>query len=427
MRFVVAAFSLASTLALIPPAGFAADVDGKSHGDYRREAQAAYERKDYPAARAAFAAALALRPDSPRYLHNLAALSALTGDDRAALDYLRRLAALGVATAVERDPDLAKLQGTPDFLRVLQLFAANRSPQGEAEVMAELPGRTGIIEGLAFRPRTGDLFLGDVYHRCIWRRDRDGRVTRFSAEDDALFGVFGLAIDEARNTLWAATTALPEIAGYEPEMKGQAALVEFNLATSELRRVVPVPGDGRDHGLGDVLVAPDGTVYATDSLAPIIWQLDPDSEEMVKLVESPEFESLQGLALSDRTLVVADYSNGLFAINLADASVRSLKPPANATLLGIDGLVAVPDGIVGVQNGVTPQRVVRIALSSDLQAITGVTVLAAALPQLTDLTLVTLVDGRPTFVAGAGWDIFDAKKAKQPPAHPVRIFQVNLP
>ena len=55
-------------------------------------------------------------------------------------------------------------------------------------------------------------------------------------------------------------SAVPEMSGYTPEMKGQAALAEFNLATSELRRVIPVPPDGRDHGLGDLCVAPDGTV-----------------------------------------------------------------------------------------------------------------------------------------------------------------------
>ncbi|HUR60383.1 MAG TPA: hypothetical protein VM029_21855, partial [Opitutaceae bacterium] len=299
--------------------------------------------------------------------------------------------------------------------------------QGEAAVLAELPGRTGILEGIAYRPRTGDLFFGDVHLRCIWRRDRDGRVTRFSAEDEGLFGVFGIAIDETRNTLWAATTALPEMVGYDAEMKGEAALAEFNLTTSELRRIVPVPGDGRDHGLGDVLIAPDGTVYTTDSVSPIVWQLPPDSEELVKLVDSPEFVSLQGLVLSGRTLVVADYANGLFAINLADRSFRAFKPPANTTLLGLDGLVAVPDGIVGVQNGVTPQRVVRLALSPDLQTVTGVTVLASALPDLGDLTLITMMDGRPTFLGGAGWDAFEAAKGKPAAVHTVRVFQVNLP
>ncbi|MSU48740.1 MAG: hypothetical protein EXS37_06585 [Opitutus sp.] len=406
---------------------FAAEPGAKSHLDFRAEARVAYERKDFAAAKRATMAALALRPDSPRYLHNLAALRLLTGDEPGALATLRQLAALGVATAVERDPDLAPLQGTPAFREILRQFAVNRDPQGEAEVFAEIPGRTGIAESIAYRPRTGDLFLGDVHHCGIWRRDRTGQVTRFTAEDGDILGIFGLGIDEERNTLWAAMSAVPEMAGYTPDLKNNTAIAEFNLTTGELRRFVEIPLDGRDHSLGDLVVAPDGTIYATDSKAPVIWQLAPGAEDVQKVVDSPVFSSLQGLVLEKGTLLVADYANGLFAVDLATGAVTALAPPRNVTLLGLDGLVAVLGGIVATQNGVEPHRVVRITLSPEMNKITGFTVLAASLPDLGDLSLVTLVNGRPTLIAGSGWDVFESAKTKPPPAHTVRIFQVALP
>jgi hypothetical protein len=401
----------------------------QAHTTLRRTADAAYQRKDFAAARDAYAAALVLRPDSPRYLHNLAATQALTGRTDDALATLRRLAALGVATPIERDSAFASLQGTPAFNAIRTALDANREPQGEADLLAELPGRNGIIEGIAFRERTGDLFLGDVHQRCIWRRDRDGRVTRYSAENEDLFGVYGLVLDETRQTLWAATSAVPEMTGFTAEHKGHAALVAFNLVTGELRQTIAVPSDGRDHVLGDLLVAPDGTIYATDSAAPIIWRYLPGAEEMDKLVEFPAFVSLQGLVLTNRTLLVADYANGLFAIDLTDSApvVRTLAPPPNATLLGLDGLAPAPDGLYAVQNGVTPQRVVRITLSADLSTITAVHVLASALPRMDDLTLVTLVNGRPTFIANAGWENFDPAKSTHPAPHAVHIFQVAAP
>src|SRR4051812_7575847 len=102
-RFVATVFLFGSLLA-------AATDAPKTHRDYRLEAEAAYERKDYAAAKKATLAALDLRPDSPHYLYNLAALSALTGDLATALDTLHRIAALGVVMPIERDPDFAKLQ-----------------------------------------------------------------------------------------------------------------------------------------------------------------------------------------------------------------------------------------------------------------------------------------------------------------------------
>jgi sugar lactone lactonase YvrE len=399
----------------------------KTHGDFRAEAAAAYQRKDFAKAKSAAEAALALRPDSPHYLHNLAAVCALMGDASSGFKYLHQLAALGVATNIERDPDLASLQGAPEFRRILQVFAANRAPQGEAETLMELPGRNGIIDGIAYRERTGDLFLGDVHHRCIWRRGRDARVVRFTAEDEELLGIFGIAIDEPRNTLWAAMSAVPEMSDYASDMKGHAALAEFNLATSELRRVIPVPDDGSEHSLTDLVVGPDGSVYTTDSKASAIWFLAPDDEELQKAVESPLFISLQGVTIENRTLVVADHANGLFSVDLATRNITALVPPKNVTLLAIDGLVTVAGGIVATQNGVEPQRVIRVGLSPELNAITGVTVLAAGLPNLTDLALVTRMNDRPTLVAGAGWDGFDPVKHPHPAVHTVHIFQVALP
>jgi hypothetical protein len=417
-------FTTALLLGALP---LSAQPGAKSQQDLRAEAAAAYQRKDFAAAREATLAALALRPDSPRHLQNLAALSARLDEPAAALDYLRRLVGLGVAPHIERDRDLASLQGTPEFVRILQQFAEIRSPQGEAEIVAELPGRTGIIEGIAFRARTGDWFLGDVHHRCIWRRDRDGQIARYSAEDEELLGIFGIAIDEQRNALWATMSAVPEMSGYTSEMNGFAALAEFNLATSELRRVVPVPVDGRDHGLGDLCIGPDGTVYATDSKAPVIWHLSPEAEELQKSADTPIFGSLQGLVIERRTLLVADYMNGLLTIDLATGNINALTPPKNVTLVGIDGVVTVPGGIVAIQNGVEPQRVIRISLPPELDAVTNVSVLASSLPQLTDLGLVTLVNDRPTFIGSSGWEEFEMAKGKPAAAHTVRIFQVSLP
>ncbi|MBL9210052.1 MAG: hypothetical protein JNL92_06265 [Opitutaceae bacterium] len=398
----------------------------QSHLDLRDEALAAYQRKDYATAQSAIEAALALRPDSPRYLRQLAALSALTGKASAAIAHLQRLAALGVTADVERDRDFASLQGTPEFRRVVDALAANRQPQGTATVLAELPGRTGIIEGIAYRARTGEFFLGDVHHRCIWRRDRAGRVDRFTVDDEGLFGIFGLALDETRGLLWAALSAVPEMEGFTAELDGQAALAAFSLATSELVHLVPVPDDGRAHGLGDLVVGPDGTVYATDSRAPVIWKLAPGAEEPQVLAQSPAFGSLQGLVLEDRILLVADHANGLFTVAVDSGRINALATPPATTLVGLDGLVAIPGGVVAVQNGVEPQRVLQLTLTPGFAAIERVRVLAAGQPHLTDLALITRVDELPTLISGAGWEGLEGARTKTPPIHTVRLFQVSL-
>lgn len=395
--------------------------------DLRAEAEAAYGRRDYAAARSAVTAALAQRPDSPQLLHNLAALDALTGQTDQALGHLRRLAQLGVAPPIERDPDLAALQGSSAFRSLAAEFVILREPLGEAQMLAELPGRTGILEAAAFRERTGDLFLGDARLRCVWRRDREGRVTRFTDEDQELLGVHALAIDEPNRTLWVGLASGPEMEGYLPSSRGRAALVAFSLVNGELLRAIDLPEDGRDHGIGGLVVDPEGTLYATDSRAPVIWKVAPGAEEPEVAASSPAFVRLQGLVLQERHLLVADQEQGLFRVELAGGAMTPLPTPRNSTLVGIGALVRAAGGLVAVQRGVQPPRVLKVELSPALDAVTSVSVLARGLPYLDDLAGATLINGLPTVIAGSGWDLPPAADSKPSRGHTVRLLQVALP
>ena len=392
----------------------------------REEARAASARGDLPTARRLLAAAVAAQPDSPSLFLDLAAVAARQEDGPAAISALEAIAALGAAPPVERDPRFANLQGTAPFRRVLQSFSLLREAAGVTEEAATLPGRTGIIEGIAWRSRTGDLFLGDVRHRGIWRRDREGRVARFSAEDESLLGVFGLAVDEARGLLWAATSAVPEMEGFNAELKGAAALAAFSLATSELVRVVTVEDDGRPHGLGDLHIAEDGTVYTTDAKDPVIWKLEPGAEELQRFAEDRSLVSLQGIVRWRDDFVVADYHRGLFAVSPSDGRFRRLAPPPGVSLVGLHGLVATPAGIVATQPGITPERVVLIVPAEDGDRVKSLTVLAAGHAGMADLGMITLVNQQPTWVAGAGWEA-PAIGGTPPRGRTVLVLQTRLP
>ena len=122
----------------------------------------------------------------------------------------------------------------------------------------------------------------------------------------------------------------------------------------------------------------------------------------------------------------SDYANGLLTIDLLDRAVRTLSPPADVTLLGIDGLLARNRTIVAVQNGINPQRLVRFTLSPDSRTITDFIVLAANLPGMDDLTLPTFIDGQPAFISNSGWSKFAGAK-EPPPPHTGRIMQLPPP
>ena len=299
------------------------------------------------------------------------------------------------------------------------------TPGPKADVAFTLPQMTGLVEGIAFRPKTGAYYFGDVHLRCVWVRAADGSVTRLSAPDDRLLGIFRVAIDEARGALWASMGALEQMQGFTPARKGAGGLAELDLATGQVRRVIAAPSDGTPHLLGDFVQLADGTIYATDTTSPVIWRLAPGGTALEPLVHGG-FRSLQGITLSGdgRGVFVTDYPVGVLYVDIATKAIRPLTPPSGADLRGLDTLVRTPEGgLVAINNATARQRVLRLTLDGGATAITKVDVLAAD-PAMADATLGTLAGGAFVFIGDGGWGRFEPGKVDATP-RPVPVLRVT--
>ncbi|MCX6953648.1 MAG: hypothetical protein NTV51_15970, partial [Verrucomicrobia bacterium] len=401
-----------------------------------REAAEAAAAKDNAGYLAKMEAAVALRPDFPRMLVNLAAAQLANDRPDEAIATLGRLAALGAHSPVEKSADFAALRDQPEFKAVVKKIAANLYPIGRGEIEFSVPDMTGAIEGLAWREKTGEFFLGDAHNRCVWVRTgekQDVKVRRFTPEGEELWGVLGLAVDEEHGVLWAATSAVPAMSGFTQAQDGTAGLAEIDLVTGAVRRVVPVvrkDGDQYSHVLGDLALGPDGSVYLPDSGGPTIWRLAPGGTALEAWAGSAEFLSLQGAAVAPEAsaLFVADHANGLLRVDLTTRAVRRLDPPENTTLIGIDALVRAPTGdLIAVQNGLRPNRVLRITIDASGESITGVTVLESAHLTMAAPALGCIAtDGAFFFVGNSGWARFDEAGAPATAPRPVPIFKTKL-
>ena len=304
-----------------------------------------------------------------------------------------------------------------------QAPVASTAP-ARAEAAFVLPEMRGLIEGIAFRPKTGAYYFGDVHLRCVWLRAADGRVTRFSAPDDRLLGIFRVAVDESRGALWASMGALEQMDGFAATHKGAGGIAELDLATGAVRRVVLAPADGAPHLLGDFVQLADGTILATDTTSPVIWMLAPGGSALVPLVTGG-FKSLQGITLAadGRGLFVTDYRVGVLHVDIATKAVRPVTAPAGADLRGLDTLLRTPDGaLVAIFNATPRQRILRLTLDDAATAITAVDVLTAD-PAMPDATLGTLVGGDLVFIADGGWNRFEPGKVDASP-RPVPVLKV---
>jgi sugar lactone lactonase YvrE len=280
------------------------------------------------------------------------------------------------------------------------------APAGQAKPAFSIVQKDFIPEGVAHDPKTGAFFVGSVRHRKIVRVAADGTATDFVPEGrDGLFSVLGLAADAPRRALWAATQAVPQMAGARKEDEGRSFLAELDLDTGRLRRTVPAPEGGR---LADISAGPDGTLFAADPESGRLYVLDRDARTLRTLVEKGALRSAQGIAVAPdgRTLYVADYARGIARVGAADGAVAWLTAPADTALVGIDGLVLANGWLIGIQNGINPHRVSAWRLDAAGSAITESRVLVRGHAAFDEPTLGTVVGDDFCFVANSQYGHF---------------------
>lgn len=374
------------------------------YNDARGEVVAAYQAGEFPAMRAAARKALAARPAYPRALFNLALAQMLDEDPSAALETLQDLLAVGVDFGVA---DIDEFAGLTELLEwenyavaVGQLYEAI----GFAEVVATLETQDFIPEGIAAEA-DGTLHLGSIRHGHLVRLGENPAT--ISTPENGHWSVFGMRFDD-QGGLWFASAAVPQFLG-AGEAKGRSGLFRYDpkKETISNRGILPVADDAQV--LGDLVIAPDGMLYTTDSLTGVLYRFDPDSGEFDIVVAHGVFGSPQGLVLDSTAmfLYVADYIGGLYRVRLADGKVEKVRIRANLTDYGIDGLYRHGVELIVIQNGIQPNRVVALTLGEDGLSITAGRTIAANLDELDEPTLGFVSGDNFYFVANSHWNRFD--------------------
>ncbi len=374
---------------------------------YERQAIQAYQKKDFSAFLENMKQAERLHPNHPRLLYNLADAYAVNGKKDEVIFNLNKLAEMKLFYEPEKDDDFSTVKNAEEFQQVVRKFQANALPTGNGRTAFTVREKGLVIEGIAFDKQTKTFYLGSVAGRKILSVKGGGEAKVFADQSAGLWSVFGMKIDAKRRLLWATTSAHKQMPNLKEGEDGQAGIFAFDLKTGEVVKKYLLPNQPQPHLLGDLTIAPNGDIYAADSRAPVIYVVRKGKSEIEPFLESSDFGSLQGLDFSSegKFLFVADYGKGIYKINLATRETMGLAAPENTTLLGIDGIYADGKDLIGIQNGVTPQRVVRLRLSKDSNKIERVEILEANNPAFDGVTLGVLSNRKFYFAANSQWNL----------------------
>ena len=408
---------------------FAAAAGADEVATLSDQINAAHKAGDYAAMEDDTLQLLKLLPNHPRLYYLLALAQTHRGEQAAALQALGRMADVGAYADLAATPDFAPLKSTPGWSALVSRFAALRRPVGHAEAGFRLAEPDFIPEGVAHDPVSGDFFVSSVHLRKIVRVHA-GKEMPFADRSTGLWGVMGMKVDTQHGSLWAASSAMPEIEGYADSLAGKSALFRFDLRTGKLLASYPPPADGAEHQFNDVALGPDGSVYTADGDGGV-YVLDPGAAALRLLTPPGALHSAQGMAVSSdgRLLYVADYAVGLYAYSFRDRSLTRLAVPADVYTYYIDGLGLHGRDLVVVQNALDPQRVERFRLDASGLKIVGAETLSASDPQAPEPTLLAVAGDQVYFVADSQWSRYD-EHHQLPPKDQLQkplVLKVALP
>lgn len=396
---------------------------------FAREGTKAYRAGEFRAALKEFTSALALRPDHPTLMYNVAAMSVRAGHPEIALRYLDTVAAMGLVYEPRADSDFVSLFGASAFESVADRFRENARPTRRTHVAFRVRPAGIVTEGIAYDPVSARFFVGSVRVPSIVQRTSQKRPERFSRSADNLWSILGMTVDARKRLLWVCTAALPQTQGLAQQDEGRTALLSYDLESGFLMRRVILSDTLQPHVLGDVVVNRKGDVYVTDSRSPVIYCMQTTDKTLQPFLESPEFSSLQGITLSpdESTLYVADYSRGLFIVDLNTRRIVLHSPLPNVTLLGIDGLSTFGSSLIAVQNGINPHRVSRLGLNATGDSVVSYEILASNEEGFAEPTLGVVVGDDYYFNAASQWESIGERGALKEDVSPKDHVVLSLP
>lgn len=311
----------------------------------------------------------ALRPHIGAYRYELAAAQAQLGRKSETYTTLLEMQTTGFAHPVGEDPRFQKVADTEAWQYIVEGFKRNGDSFGEGSVAYTLPKQDLLIESLVWDPSRERLLVGSVREGKVYTVEADGRLKPLveANTDNGMWGVFGVAVDVERDTLWVASSAVPHYRNYDAERDlGRAGIFKFKLSSGEFVKsfLSPVVA-GQGFMMASIAVAKDGSVYAMDAVNNAIYQVRDD--QLRRLLHGPHLAGVRGLAINDEgtRLYFSDVERGLLGVDLGNGRPFDVGVPGRLTLAGIESMAFWNGHLVIVQNGLPPNRIMRLKLSED--------------------------------------------------------------
>ncbi len=365
---------------------------------YFNEAMKCYQEKDYDCTIENFKKSLEIFPQNNTTKYNLACAYALKGNSMESANLLNEIIPLGFGYDAETDPDFDKIRNTDEFKKVISKIQKAKVPINNSKVAFQINDKKLIPENLAYDKRTNKFFIGSLYKNKIIQSDQNGSFKDFISENqNGLWSVAGMKIDEKNNSLWVCSGTGTQMINYNDSVAGRSGLFQFDLVKGNLINKFFV-NDINQHFLNDLVITNDGNIYVTDSNFPAVYFLDKKEGKLKVFADLNGLIFPNGITISDdqKYLFVAHFA-GIKIIEIETKNIFDLSHPDKIHTGLIDGLYFYKNNLLAIQNS----RVIKFILTDDKMKVTDQIIIEANNPDFNIPTTGVIVDNEFYYIANS--------------------------
>jgi hypothetical protein len=370
---------------------------------------------------------LALHPNDPSALYNLALDESSIGENSQALDLLEKMsrAHTGLDPKGGALRSFKEIANDPRFTALVAQIEKENPPIIRSTTSGVLYERDLAPEGIAYDPADKSFYVSSISKHKIVRIAPDGSARDFkSSQQDGLGATLGLKVDAKRRFLWVTC----DLFDGDPK-ESRFALYQYDLKTGALRfKHQGLPG--AEGFLNDVALTSSGDAYTTNTTTGEVLRASPDCDGLEPFLPRDAVDQANGIAVSadDKILFVAGWI-GVVRADIATKQFKLLAKPFAISDAGLDGMYFYKGSLVGIQNpDLHPARVVRYVLNPQLDTITRAEVLETYNPLFEIPTTGTIVGDSLYFMANTQLDKMKPHDTMPPPSElsDIRILKLKL-
>lgn len=278
------------------------------------------------------------------------------------------------------------------FLCSVEAVFAQQKP-GIAFILKE---KDLIPEGIAFDATSGDLYLSSIQKNKIVKINKKGEASDFVRTDqDEIRAVLGMKVDN-QNRLWACNNTS------ESDTVSKESNVHVYDKSGKLVKAYKLR-DGKKHLFNDLCFLVNGDTYITDSEGGAIYRIRKGADTFEEFLPAGSLGYPNGITATPdekKLLVVTGSGLGIVSVDLESKKVASLVHP-RFMLIGFDGLYLYKNTLIGIQNNIFPEAVMRLHPTADFSGISKIEFIASNEPEFDTPTTGVLAGDTFYFIANS--------------------------